>query len=110
MGTNTVDKDNIILQKRKVTNMRTSNSIKNVIVSVILGLVVIVANFVMQRYFVQTLGVQLLGLNSLFTNIISMLSVAELGFGSAVIFHLYKPLHENDIASVSSLMRFYKLS
>ena len=110
MDANTVDKDNIILQKRKVTNMRTSNSIKNIIVSVILGLVVIVANFVMQRYFVQTLGVQLLGLNSLFTNIISMLSVAELGFGSAVIFHLYKPLHENDIASVSSLMRFYKLS
>ncbi len=70
--------------------MRTSNSIKNIIVSVILGLVVIVANFVMQRYFIQTLGVQLLGLNSLFTNIISMLSVAELGFGSAVIFHLYK--------------------
>ena len=110
MDANTVDKDNTILQKRKVTNMRTSNSIKNIIVSVILGLVVIVANFVMQRYFVQTLGVQLLGLNSLFTNIISMLSVAELGFGSAVIFHLYKPLHENDMSSVSSLMRFYKLS
>ena len=79
MDANAVDKDNTILQKRKVTNMRTSNSIKNIIVSVILGLVVIVANFVMQRYFVQTLGVQLLGLNSLFTNIISMFVSSRIG-------------------------------
>lgn len=90
--------------------MRTKNSLKNLLVSITLGIVVIVVNFVTQRFFVDTLGTETLGLNSLFTNLITMLSIAELGFGSAIIFHLYKPLHKKDIAKTSSLLRFYRTS
>lgn len=90
--------------------MRVNNSLKNIIISVAMGAIAIVSNFILQRFFIDALGVELLGLNSLFTNIISMLSVAELGLGSAIIFHLYEPLHNKDSQRISSLMRFYQIS
>lgn len=90
--------------------MRTISSIKNIIISVALGALVIIVNFATQKFFINYLGVELLGLNGLFTNIITMLSVAELGFESAVVYHMYKPLHENKKSEISSLMHFYKIS
>lgn len=90
--------------------MRTKNSIKNIAVSLLLGFLVVIVNFIAQRFLITTLGVEYAGLNSLFANIVSMLSVAELGLGAAIVYHLYKPIHENDIPKISSLMRFYKTS
>lgn len=90
--------------------VRTGNSIKNLHTALLLGLVLIVINFVAQRFFVQILGVEYLGLNGLFTNVVAMLAITELGLASAIVYHLYKPLHEKDTAKVSSIMRFYKLS
>jgi len=88
--------------------MRTKNTIKNITVSLILGFGVIVINFIAQKIFVDSLGIEYLGLNGLFTNIIAMLAVAELGLGSAIVYHLYAPIHERDMTKVSSIMRFYK--
>lgn len=88
--------------------MRTKNSLKNLAVALVLGLVVIITNFIAQSFFINILGIEYAGLNSLFTNIISMLAVAELGLGAAIVYHLYKPLHESDVSKISALMRFYK--
>lgn len=88
--------------------MRTKNSLRNMIVSLALGFIAIIINFIAQKFFVDTLGVEYLGLNGLFTNIIAMLSVVELGLGVAVVYHLYKPLQENDEEKISSIMMFYK--
>ena len=90
--------------------MRTGSTIKNLHTALILGLILVVINFVAQRFFVQMLGVEYLGLNGLFTNVVAMLAITELGLASAIVYHLYKPLHEKDTAKVSSIMRFYKLS
>ncbi len=89
--------------------MRTKNSLKNIAISLLLGLVVILANFIVQKVFAETLGLDLLGVNGLFTNIVAMLAVAELGLGSAIIYHLYQPLHHKDSEKISSLMRFYRV-
>ena len=63
----------------------------------------------LNRYFiVHYLGVKYLGITSLFTNILSILSLADLGIGSAIAFLLYKPLSDNDTAKVSVLMRYYR--
>lgn len=88
--------------------MRTKNSIKNMTVSILLGLIAIVTTFVTQKFFVESLGVELLGLNGLFTNVVAMLSVAELGLASAIVYHLYKPIKNGDKTAVSVLMNFYK--
>lgn len=62
---------------------------------------------VCRMVFTRTLAVDYLGINGLFTNILSMLSLAELGIGSAIIFALYKPLAENDKDKIASLVKFY---
>ena len=50
----------------------------------------------LRTIFIRTLAVEILGLNGLFSNILSVLSLAELGVGSAINYSMYKPLKEND--------------
>lgn len=88
--------------------MRTKKSIKNAFFALFSNLLIIVLGVISQAFFLKTLGSEYLGLNSLFTNIISMLCIAELGIGNAIVFYLYKPLHENNIRLINSLMNFYK--
>ena len=76
--------------------MRSSNSIKNAIVAIGMNLIVMLVGFIAQKIFIVTLGNEYLGLNGLFSNILSMLSIVELGFGNAIIYHLYKPVADND--------------
>ena len=57
--------------------------------------------------FTKALSADYLGINGLFTNILSMLSLAELGIGSAIVYALYKPLAENDQDKITALVQFY---
>jgi len=66
-----------------------------------------VLGFVCRMVFVRCLAADYLGVNGLFTNILSMLSLAELGVGSAIVYALYKPLAENDEEKIASLMGLY---
>ena len=68
----------------------------------------ILVKFVAQKIFIQTLGVEYLGLNSVLLNIISVLSIAELGISSAIIFNLYEPIKHRKLEVVKSLLKFYK--
>lgn len=88
--------------------MRTKNSIRNSIVGVAASCVSIIIGFFAQRIFIEILGTEYLGVNGLFSNILSMLSIAELGIGGTIIFHLYKPISQNDIELIKSLLGFYK--
>lgn len=90
--------------------MRVNNSIKNVIVSILSNLVSISIGFACQIIFAKTLGPDYLGINGLFTNIMSMLAVVELGLGSAIIYNLYRPISVNDVEKIKSWMFFYKKS
>ena len=63
--------------------------------------------FVCRVVFVRTLATDYLGISGLFSNILTMLSLAELGIGSAIAFALYKPIAEENHAKIASLMRFY---
>ena len=66
-----------------------------------------VVGFVCRIIFVRCLTDDYLGINGLFSNILSMLSLAELGIGSAIVYALYKPLAEGNEKKIASLMRFY---
>ena len=88
--------------------MRTKNSIKNTIVSFSSNLLTIVIGLIAQGIFIKILGSEYLGINGLFSNIISMLGIVELGVGSAIIYHLYKTIAEENIKKVKALMNFYK--
>ena len=88
--------------------MRLKNSLKNMLTSLISNLLTIIIGLVAQAIFIKILGTEYLGINGLFTNIISMLGIVELGIGSAIVYHLYKPISEKDYETIKSLMLFYK--
>lgn len=90
--------------------MRKQNAMRNIIVSILLNAITILIGFISQKIFVDTLGQIYLGINGLFSNIISMLSIADLGLGTAIIYNLYKPIADQNIKKISILMKFYKKS
>ena len=67
-----------------------------------------VVGFVCRIIFVRTLTADYLGVSGLFTNVLSMLSLAELGISSAITYALYKPLAENDEKKITAIMQFYR--
>ena len=87
---------------------RTRNALLNVSSNFLIMVIKTVFSFLCRTVFIYTLGKEALGLNGLFTNILSMLSLAELGISSAINFSLYKPLYEKDYEKINSLMGFYK--
>ena len=89
--------------------MRTKNSIINIIASIIAQAITILLGFITQKVFINSLGAEILGINGLFSNIISMLAIAELGISTAVIYNLYKPVAENDWEKIKKYMNFYKI-
>lgn len=89
------------------SNMRSTNSIKNSIYAVCGQLFVTIFGFVNRTIFINILGASYLGINGLFSNILSMLSLAELGVGGAIIYSMYKPLAEKDENRIKGLMNFY---
>lgn len=88
--------------------MRTKSSLKNTFASMLSNIVTILIGFISQAVFIKILGTEYLGINGLFSNIISMLGIVELGIGSAIIYNLYKPIEKKEIETVKSLMSFYK--
>lgn len=68
----------------------------------------IIVPFLMRTAMIYLMGVQYLGLNSLFTSALQVLNLAELGVGSAMVFSMYKPIAENDNTTICALMKLYR--
>ena len=85
---------------------RTKNATRNIIFGVALKLYQIVLPFVMRTVMIYTIGVQYLGLNSLFTSILQVLNIAELGVGSAMVFSMYEPITKDDNKTICALMNY----
>lgn len=89
--------------------MRKKSSILNLIGSLGANFTVMLFNFITQTVLIKMLGVEYSGINGLFTNILTMLSIAELGIGSTIIYKLYKPIAEDDKETIKAWMKFYKI-
>lgn len=87
---------------------RTKNSAINVSIATISKFIYLIMNFVSRTIFIKILGTEYLGINGLFTNILTILSFAELGIGNAIIFKLYKPIADEDSERIKTLLHFYK--
>lgn len=87
---------------------RTQNSFFNFITSIFSSLLVIILSFITRSVFIRYLGISFLGIEGIFTNVLSMLSLAELGFGSAIVFKLYKPIEEGNRHRIQVLMKLYR--
>lgn len=87
---------------------RTKNATRNIVFGVVLKAYQIVMPFLMRTAMIYLMGVQYLGLNTLFTSILQVLNLAELGVGSAMTYSMYKPIAEDDNATICALMKLYR--
>ena len=87
---------------------RTKNGVRNIYSAFVNQAISIVLPFIVRTVFIRSLGEQYLGLNSLFVSILNVLNLSELGFGSALVFSMYKPLAQNDTKKICQLLNAYK--
>jgi len=88
--------------------MRTKNAIRNLIVAWAGQIAVLLCNFVSRSVFVKILPGEYLGISGLFSNILSMLSLVDLGIGVSIAYYLYEPLANQDEVKICRLMNYFK--
>lgn len=81
---------------------------KNILFGYISRIIATILEFVLRYIFICYLGEELLGVNGVFSNIIQVLSLAELGMNNVIGYSLYKPIAVNDERKIVALIRFYK--
>lgn len=87
---------------------RLKNSIRNTISGIANRIITILFPFIIRTVIIKKIGMDYAGLNGLFSSVLMMLSISELGFGSALVYSMYKPIAESDTEKVCALLNFYK--
>ena len=87
-------------------NSRAANSAKNMLSGFTYQFVTLVLSFVSRTVFVRTLGTEYLGLNGIFSDVLNLLSMADLGFSTTMAYSFYKPLAEHDESKMAGLIHF----
>lgn len=85
---------------------RLRNAMLNSSILAAIQIVTVFLRFANQTIFIRVLGKQFLGLNGLFTNVLSFLAFAELGIGTSIVFSLYRPLASDNKRNIAALMNF----
>lgn len=87
---------------------RTKNTLRNIAFGSLNRIINIVLPFITRTVILYIMGTQYLGLSSLFSSILSFLSLTELGIGAAMVYSMYKPIAENDHTTICALLNLYK--
>ena len=90
------------------TQSRLKQSTKNFVSGTFYHAVKIILNFVSRTVFIYTLGVEYLGMNGIFGDVLNLLCMADLGFSTAMAYSFYKPLAEGDRERITDLVSFYR--
>ena len=89
--------------------MRQRNSIRNALIGLIGQILTMLTSFVCRMVFTRMLSANFLGIEGYFSNILVLLSLSELGIGTAITYFMYKPIAENDTEKLKQLSYLYKL-
>ncbi|MDE5588697.1 MAG: lipopolysaccharide biosynthesis protein [Acetatifactor sp.] len=87
---------------------RTEYSARNTTVAMVANVTAILVGYLTRVVFTHTLEDAYVGINGLFTNILNVLALSELGLGSAITYALYRPVSEGDLEKQKSYMRLYR--
>jgi O-antigen/teichoic acid export membrane protein len=80
----------------------------NILAGSVSQVISMILQLIGRTIFIHSLGIEYLGINAMFYNILMVLSLADLGFGTAIVYSMYKPLEENDTDMVVALMTYYR--
>lgn len=87
---------------------RVENTSRNAIFGLLLKIITILGAFITRTMIIRLLGIEYIGLDGLFASVLSFLNMAELGFSSAIVYKLYKPISEGDTDQVCALIKYYR--
>lgn len=87
---------------------RSKNVLRNLRSGLFYKAIQVVFPFTIRSAIIHILGSEYLGLDSLFTSILQVLNLAELGFSSAITYSMYKPIVDNDTKTICALLKFYR--
>lgn len=87
---------------------RTKNSKRNIFYGIISKFLVLFLPFITRTVIIKEMGADYLGLNGLFTSVLTVLNVAELGFSNAIVYSMYKPVANDDTNAINALLRLYR--
>ncbi|MGN0552819.1 MAG: lipopolysaccharide biosynthesis protein [Oscillospiraceae bacterium] len=87
---------------------RSDNSIRNISIGTVKQLITLILAFASRTIFVRLLGAEYTGVNGLYGNILTVLSLAELGLGNVLTYSLYKPIKDNDTHKICALIAYFK--
>ncbi|MHC5251603.1 lipopolysaccharide biosynthesis protein [Listeria kieliensis] len=90
-----------------MSQTKTEYVVKNLMIGSITQVIFLLLSFVNRTIFIYYLGKEYLGLDALFTNILTVLSFAELGIGNAIIFSLYKSMVDQNKTRIKAIMELY---
>lgn len=93
---------------KNIKESRLNNVVKNTYTALISQVIILILGFISRGVLIRTLGNAYAGINGLFTNILAIISLAELGLGTSMIFTYYKPLQNKDYDKLCSLVNYYK--
>ncbi len=88
---------------------RAANTKRNIIVGEIDKVLGILFPFIVRTLIIHMMGSEYLGLTGLFYSIIQMLNLAEMGFGTAIVYSMYKPIADGDTKNINVLLKYYAL-
>ncbi len=91
-----------------MNDSRTKNASRNIIWGVVNKTVVMILPFITRTIILYLLGANFLGVGTLFSSILSFLSLTELGLSAAIVYVMYKPLAENDTKTICALLNYYR--
>ncbi len=87
---------------------RTVNASKNAFSAVSNKVIILLLTFFSRKFFIQYIGIEYLGINGLFSNVLTLLSMADMGIGTAMNVSLYKPIAEGNTKKITALLNFFK--
>lgn len=88
---------------------RTKNASRNMAAGYLLRIYQLIFPFIIRTILINYLGMEYVGLNALFTSILQILNLAELGVGSAMVFSMYKPIAKENQDELRALMKLYRM-
>lgn len=87
---------------------RTKKAVKNIAYNMINQVLGLVLTFISRTVFIWGFGIEYLGINGLFADVLGLLSMADLGFNTAMVYSFYKPLADDNSKKIAALISFYK--
>lgn len=89
-------------------NERTKNIKRNLFFGIFSKIVLLILGFAERTIIIYILGMEFLGITSLFKSVLDVLSLAEFGFGMAMVYSMYQPIAQNNVSKVNALLACYR--